>query len=194
MLLDNLRNEKAVSLGAGTDFDGLVQPGTYQLLWYDATAQNTPTGGNACQLAVSRIAERVILQTCTVWRGGLVYETYQRIREDGTWTAWTQPMPTPAEVSYSYKNGASDYGTHLYKFGRIVCGVIEITLPTVSSSGWVQLMQIDTPPIYRVNGRVSTKASSPARDWMITTDGQFQSYITSNDAGNSMNIPIIYVT
>lgn len=88
MTTDNLSAQKPFTIPVGTDFNGLVQPGTYQQLWYDATAQNTPTGGNACQLAVSRIADNVILQTCTVWRGGLVYETYQRIREAGTWTAW----------------------------------------------------------------------------------------------------------
>lgn len=89
-MTDNLSAPKPFTIPVGTDFNSLVQLGTYQQLWYDATAQNTPTGGNACQLAVSRIAENVILQTCTVWRGGLVYETYQRIREDGTWTAWSK--------------------------------------------------------------------------------------------------------
>lgn len=79
-MTDNLSAPKPFTIPGGTDFNSLVQPGTYQLLWYDATAQNTPTGGNACQLAVSRIAENVILQTCTVWRGNRVYETYQRIR------------------------------------------------------------------------------------------------------------------
>lgn len=90
MTTDNLSAQKLLTIPVGTDFNGLVQPGTYQQLWYDATAQNTPTGGNACQLAVSRIAENVILQTCTVWRGELVYETYQRIREAETWTAWSK--------------------------------------------------------------------------------------------------------
>lgn len=92
-MTDNLSAPKPFTIPGGTDFNSLVQPGTYQLLWYDATAQNTPSGGNACQLAVSRIAENVILQTCTVWRGGLVYETYQRIREAGTWTAWDKLGP-----------------------------------------------------------------------------------------------------
>lgn len=93
MTTDNLSAQKLLTIPGGTDFNGLVQPGTYQQLWYDATAQNTPAGGNACRLAVSRIADNVILQTCTVWRGGLVYETYQRIREDRTWTAWDKLGP-----------------------------------------------------------------------------------------------------
>ena len=87
-MTDNLSAPKPFTIPGGTDFNSLVQPGTYQLLWYNATVQHTPTGGNACQLAVSRIADNVILQTCTVWRGGLVYETYQRIRSAGEWSDW----------------------------------------------------------------------------------------------------------
>lgn len=88
MRTDNLRAQKPFTIPGGTDFNSLVQPGTYQMLWYDAAAQNTPSGGNACQLAVSRIAENVILQTCTVWRGGLDYGSYQRIRSAGEWSDW----------------------------------------------------------------------------------------------------------
>ena len=193
MKADNLNASNAIVLSAGEDFDDVTLPGTYQLLWYDSGAENTPTGGNACQLAVSRIAENVILQTCTVWRGNRVYETYQRIREDGVWTAWSQPMPAPAEVSFAYKNGASNYGTHLYCIGQLVCGVIEIRLPTVNSSGWVELMQIDTPPKDRINGRTSAFATGPARDWLITSAGVFQAYITADDGGRAMNIPIAYI-
>ena len=104
-MTDNLSAPKPFTIPGGTDFNSLVQPGTYQLLWYDAAAQNTPTGGNACQLAVSRIADNVILQTCTVWRGGLVYETYQRIREAETWTAWSKLLSAndTARNSGNYK-------------------------------------------------------------------------------------------
>lgn len=111
MTTDNLSAQKPFTIPAGTDFNGLVQPGTYQLLWYDATAQNTPTGGNACQLAVSRIAENVILQTCTVWRGGLVYETYQRIREDGTWTAWDKLAAEALQVAQAAQKTADSIQT-----------------------------------------------------------------------------------
>lgn len=116
-MTDNLSAQKPFTIPAGTDFNGLVQPGTYQQLWYDANAQNTPTGGNACQLAVSRIADNVILQTCTVWRRGLVYETYQRIREAGTWTAWDKilsdsdaqqrPVTQILSVSETVGNGST---------------------------------------------------------------------------------------
>ena len=86
----NFSPEKIIILTGGQDFNALVEPGTYQLLWYDGTAQNTPTGGNACQLVVARIAENVFLQTCTVWLGNQTFETYQRIRENGVWGEWAK--------------------------------------------------------------------------------------------------------
>lgn len=101
------------------------------------------------------------------------------------------------KVSVSFKNGATDYGTHLYRIGNIVIGVIELNAPDIiSSAGWVTYMHINTPPVYRVNGRAAFGAAEAVRDYLITagaSGGDFNVYVDSVDAGKIINIPVAYV-
>lgn len=101
---------------------------------------------------------------------------------------------TPNAVSVSFQSGATNYGTHLYKIGDLVIGVVELNIPTISANGWQTWCKIGTPPRDRINGRISMSSGGPARDWLITSDGDFKAYLTSDDGNKTLNVPVAYVS
>ena len=99
----------------------------------------------------------------------------------------------PVAVPVTFQNGATDHGTHLYRVGQLVVGVVEITLPTLDHGGWRAFLTIDAPTRDRVDGRTPTKAGEAACDWMIV-ENMFRAYVDVGNSGHVLNQPVAYVT
>lgn len=107
-----------------------------------------------------------------------------------------QEAMTPQRLTPTWENGFTDSGaTRIWRIGFIIVCQFNLLMPTVSGGAWRGVLTIPgVNPGTNVNGRISTVVSGSARDYLITAGGELRIYISDEDSGHTLNLPLVFVS
>lgn len=107
-----------------------------------------------------------------------------------------QKTMTAQRLTPTWENGFTDSGTtRVWRIGSIIVCQFNVEIPTISSGDWIGILKIpDVNPGTNVNGRIPTVVGGDARDYLVTSAGELRAYLTASDSGNTLNLPLVFVS